>query len=63
MSDFSEDEVRAMLARHGLSGDAFDARQIAEFLTERTDLNDELDDLLSDEDRRDPTAFRPGWAR
>lgn len=63
MTDFTESEVRAMLARHGLTGDAFDAREIAAFLTERTNLNDELDELLSDEERRDPTAFRPGWPR
>ena len=63
MTDFTEDEVRAMLDRHGLVGESFSPEEIAAFLTERTNLNDELDELLDRTGRPDPTAFQPGWAR
>lgn len=61
MIELTPDVVSAMLDRAGLTGDAFDALEVAADLEARTAMNETLDELLAAHARRDPTTFEAVW--
>ena len=61
MGDLTLDEVRSLLARHELIGEAFDATATAEDLDARIAMSRSLDALVEGPTRTDPTAFDPRW--